>query len=57
LFINGQRYPLPAELAFAAPLLCDQHQWSYAQMKSKLTQPGFAKLLTTLYNHAYVYFT
>ncbi len=57
LFINGQHYPLSAELAFAAPLLCDQHQWSHAQLQNELTQPGFAKLLTTLYNHAYVYFT
>ncbi len=56
LFIDGQHYPLPAELAFAAPLLCDQHQWSYAQLQKALAQPDFAKLLTTLYNQAYVYF-
>jgi len=57
LFINGQHYPLSAELAFAAPLLCDQYQWLHTQLESELTQPGFAKLLTTLYNQAYVYFT
>jgi len=57
LFIDGQHYPLSAELAFAAPLLCDQHQWSHEQLQGKLTHPGFAKLLTTLYNQAYVYFT
>ncbi|NOX92319.1 MAG: cupin domain-containing protein [Gammaproteobacteria bacterium] len=57
LFINGQHYPLSTELAFVAPLLCDQRQWSYTQLQGELTQPGFAKLLTTLYNQAYVYFT
>jgi len=56
LFINGESYPLSAELAFAAPLLCDQHQWSYPQMQSKLAHHDFVKLLTTLYNQAYVYF-
>jgi len=57
LFIDGQYYPLSTELAFAAPLLCDHRQWSHTQLQDKLTQPGFAKLLTTLYNQAYVYFT
>ncbi len=56
LFVDGQRYTLPAELAFAAPLLCNQSQWSYAQLQDTLTQPGFAKLLTTLYNQTYVHF-
>jgi len=56
LFVNGQSYPLANELAFAAPLLCDQRQWSYSQLQSTLAHADFAKLLTTLYNQAYVIF-
>lgn len=56
LFVNGQSYPLSKDLTFAAPLLCNQHQWTYSQLKNELKRADFAKLLTTLYNHAYVYF-
>lgn len=56
LFVDGQSYPLSDPLAFAAPLLCDQRQWSYPQLENELANTGFAKLLTTLYNHAYVNF-
>ena len=56
LFVNGQSYPLSDELAFAAPLLCDQRQWPYSLFQDTLTHPDFAKLLTTLYNKAYVTF-
>lgn len=56
LFVNGQSYPLSNDLAFAAPLLCDQRQWSYPQLQDALAHSDFAKLLTTLYNQAYVSF-
>jgi 50S ribosomal protein L16 3-hydroxylase len=56
LFVNGHAYPLDAELSFAAALLCDHSQWSSAQLHDPAQQPTFAKLLTTLYNQAHVYF-
>jgi 50S ribosomal protein L16 3-hydroxylase len=56
LFVNGQSYPLSKELAFAAPILCDRHQWSFSQLENKLKHANFANLLTTLYNQAYVSF-
>lgn len=56
LFVDGQRYPLDEALTFAAPLLCDQAQWSCAELMPALQQANFAKLLTTLYNLNHVYF-
>jgi len=56
LFIDGQTYSLSSEQAFAAPLLCDQHSVTYAQLDAALQQNSFANLLTTLYNQNYVYF-
>lgn len=56
LFIDGREYPLSNELSFAAPLLCDQRQYSYANLADKLAQSDFASLLTELYNSGYVIF-
>lgn len=56
LFIDGQEYPLSVELAFAAPLLCDQRMHSYKELASKFKITGFTSLLTELYNVGYVTF-
>jgi len=56
LFIDGKEYPLSVELSFAAPLLCDQRQYSYANLADKLAQSDFTSLLTELYNSGYVIF-
>jgi len=56
LFIDGQEYPLSKKLSFAAPLLCDQRQYSYAELADKLAHSDFTSLLTELYNSGYVIF-
>ena len=56
LFIDGQDYPLSNELSFAAPLICDQRQYSYANLADKLAISDFTSLLTELYNSGYVTF-
>lgn len=56
LYIDGRSYPLSAELAFAANLLCNHRQMSFEQLPIDLAQTPFANFLTTLYNQSYVYF-
>ncbi len=56
LFIDGKEYPLSVELSFAAPLLCDQRQYSYTKLADKLAISDFTSLLTELYNTGYVTF-
>jgi 50S ribosomal protein L16 3-hydroxylase len=56
LFIDGKELTLSNELNFVAPLLCNQRQHSYADLKDKLTQSDFTSLLTELYNTGYVTF-
>lgn len=56
LFIDGQEFPLSKDLAFAAPLLCDQRFLSYNELDNKITINNFTLLLTELYNAGYVTF-
>jgi 50S ribosomal protein L16 3-hydroxylase len=56
LFIDGQEFTLTKELSFAAPLLCNQRQHSYAELVDNLAQSNFSSLLTELYNAGYVTF-
>ena len=56
LFVDGQDYPLSNKLTFAAPLLCDQRQYSYTTLADRLAQSDFSSLLTEFYNAGYVIF-
>jgi 50S ribosomal protein L16 3-hydroxylase len=56
LFVDGQVYPLSGGLSFAAPLLCEQRQYSYAELTDKLALSDFTSLLTEFYNAGYVTF-
>lgn len=55
LFIDGQRFVLNADIAFAAPLLCDRRHYSFEQLQQALREPSFANFLTDLYNQGYVF--
>ena len=56
LFVEGQDYPLDADLAFAAPLLSGQRDFSHAELSAYLLHPPFLALLTTLTNQGFFYF-
>lgn len=50
LFVDGRCLPMPAALAFAAPLLSDPRGQSAGQLRPLLRRPGFRELLTELVN-------
>ncbi|NOX75317.1 MAG: cupin domain-containing protein [Gammaproteobacteria bacterium] len=58
LFIDGRCFSLSSDLAFAAPLLCNQHHYPFSRFSEKLKagpdHTAFAHLLTELYNCGYV---
>ncbi len=56
LFIDGHAFPLSAELAFAAVLLCGHPVLPYTSLHTEIKQVAFVNLLTTLYNQNYVNF-
>jgi len=55
LFINRQEYKLNAELAFAAPLICEQRSFPYAVLQPYFSNPAFAELLCNLFNQGFFY--
>jgi 50S ribosomal protein L16 3-hydroxylase len=56
LFIDGQEFLLPTDIAFVAPLLCDQRILQYEELENNFTRNDFTSLLTKLYNAGYVTF-
>ncbi len=56
LYVAGEEIPLDDALAFAAPLLSGQRRFALATLQPQLTTPGFAELLTALYNLGALYF-
>ncbi len=56
LYVTGEEIPLAADLTFAAPLLSGQRLFALEQLLPHLTTPGFAELLTALYNLGALYF-
>ena len=56
LYVAGEEIPLPDDLAFAAPLLSGQRVFGIETLLPHLSTPGFADLLTALYNLGTFYF-
>ncbi|MDH5784943.1 MAG: cupin domain-containing protein [Chromatiales bacterium] len=56
LYVAGEEIPLATDLAFAAPLLSGQRVFGIETLLPHLQVPGFADLLTGLYNLGAIYF-
>jgi 50S ribosomal protein L16 3-hydroxylase len=56
LYVAGEEIPLADDLAFTAPLLSGQRVLDLATLLPHLEVPGFADLLTALYNLGGLYF-
>jgi 50S ribosomal protein L16 3-hydroxylase len=56
LFMEGEAFPLSAELAFAAPLLSGQRRFTPEALETSLQNKAFLELLTRLTNQGYLYF-
>jgi len=56
LFVDGATHELAADLAFAAPLLCDRRRYEESLLAPHLGQKNFITLLVFFYNSGYVHF-
>jgi 50S ribosomal protein L16 3-hydroxylase len=56
LYVAGEEIPLPANLAFAAPLLSGQRRFDLPTLSPHLSNGGFVELLVVLYNLGALYF-
>jgi 50S ribosomal protein L16 3-hydroxylase len=56
LYVDGNAFPLPRSLAFAAALLSDRRVFEFEALRHALQRKGLPELLCELYNKGYLRF-